>query len=331
MKSHSQSSSPDWQGIVVVLTIFIGLAIWPACVLLLTVVLGAVTRLRVDYRPTSIRLPDEEGGDGTATTHATTVFGMIAAAKRSQGWVGVFSGMAAPTSPLTWAGLISAALTSFAGYFIWHYTSVALEKLDKRHVSTLDSRSTVAAIITSVILIPAGVIMTREMLTPFPGTSEYPRALSATALLSSAERANPFRLWSWGTVVTVAVRSILYVVVIPLIKHALLGKWPMIGVNKPMWTVFWGIAFAFTVVLTPLDVLFARLGAQRFNPAGAYHDEVSDDAHMPDWAVVIRSPPYSGLADAVSSIVKEEGWTALYRGWVWTGLFAMIVPTVLSL
>lgn len=218
-----------------------------------------------------------------------------------------------------------------AGYFVWHYTSEALEKLDTRHHSTLDSRSTLAAILTSVILIPAGVIMTREMVIPYLGTTEYPRSLSASALLSSAERANPFRLWSWAMVMTVAVRSILYVVVVPLIKHALLGKWPKLGVNWPMWAVFWGIAFAFTVVLTPLDVLFARLGAQRFNPPGAYHDEVSDEAQLPEWAIAIRSLPYSGLADAVSTIIKEEGWTTLYRGWVWTGLFAMIVPTVLSL
>ncbi|KAL1409433.1 hypothetical protein Q8F55_003416 [Vanrija albida] len=284
----------------------------------MTAPLGALVRLRVNHRPVSVRLAEETGtadADAEATRTPTTLWGMLAASKRQYGWDGVFAG---------WLWML---LTALAAFFTSRGALHALEKIN--YPRGMDAQSTAAMVLTSLLIIPLCVVTTREMVTPFNEWSAYQRSLHIQPLhklLTAEERANPLRLYSWGLVAAVALRSSIYFVVLPRIKHALLGVIPILWVDMPHWYAFWGSAFLFTTCLTPLDVLVARLAAQRSDELGTYSNS---DGGMR--LIEIRSPPYAGLVDAVSCILQEEGWTAFFRGWVWTGLFAMAVSTVLML
>ncbi|PPQ82155.1 hypothetical protein CVT24_012556 [Panaeolus cyanescens] len=108
------------------------------------------------------------------------------------------------------------------------------------------------------------------------------------------------------------------------------------------WTVRFLIFATFSiVVMTPLEVVLVRLSLQRTlepvsQPASAGEDpsnaqsQVSESATVNEGDQVMEEnviethsddDPYTGLYDCLKRIVKEEDWSALYRGWWATVLF----------
>ena len=70
------------------------------------------------------------------------------------------------------------------------------------------------------------------------------------------------------------------------------------------------------LIRTPLAVLAARLNAQRTGgTGGAIVHEKGEETASPEGVVQVRSKPYRNIWDAAKTIMAEEGWYSLWRGW----------------
>ena len=119
-------------------------------------------------------------------------------------------------------------------------------------------------------------------------------------------------------------------------------------------TIFFVLALASTVVLTPLEVISTRLAIQRnhaapeFNSvsqeeevdaeeaveyAGVDEDVIgyvlkvwlgtASDAETKFHSLRTEREPYIGMVDCAKRIIDEEGWSALYRAW-WLTMFGCL-------
>ncbi|KAK0223289.1 hypothetical protein IW262DRAFT_1295108 [Armillaria fumosa] len=90
-----------------------------------------------------------------------------------------------------------------------------------------------------------------------------------------------------------------------------------------------------TAVLTPLEVITTRLALQRNHGPGhvPLEEDTAGSAKVsepsPSDEIVIRlrdeDKPYPNLLDCATTIVQEEGWRVLYRGWFITFLGVLYV------
>lgn len=116
------------------------------------------------------------------------------------------------------------------------------------------------------------------------------------------------------------------------------GFWSYVGIA--VYGVFLCLSF---IVLTPLEVLSARLSVQRNHPHGASALPTSAPGVSPEEeegmlagegleyagaeedVIALRDEgsPYSSLLDAYKKVVEEEGAVTLYRCW-WLTLLAAI-------
>ncbi|SJL09706.1 uncharacterized protein ARMOST_13087 [Armillaria ostoyae] len=87
-------------------------------------------------------------------------------------------------------------------------------------------------------------------------------------------------------------------------------------------------------VLTPLEVITTRLALQRnHGPRDVPLEEDTGGTKVPELSasddIVIRlrdeDKPYPNLLDCAKTIVQEEGWRVLYRGWLLTFLGVLYV------
>ncbi|KAK0485273.1 hypothetical protein IW261DRAFT_1591451 [Armillaria novae-zelandiae] len=75
-----------------------------------------------------------------------------------------------------------------------------------------------------------------------------------------------------------------------------------------------------TAVFTPLEVITTRLALQRnHGPRPAPLEEgghkVSESSPSGDVVIRLHDKPYLNLLDCAKTIIQEEGWPVLYRGW----------------
>lgn len=102
------------------------------------------------------------------------------------------------------------------------------------------------------------------------------------------------------------------------------------GVQAVVLAAVAGLGLALTVVQSRLEV---SSGAYLSSPT--YDKEADSIATDASLKVVLRSRPYTGVWDCVTSVVREEGWQALFRGakefaWLGVGLVGIVALAGLS-
>lgn len=142
------------------------------------------------------------------------------------------------------------------------------------------------------------------------------------ALLSPAERAKPLILYAApGVALSEALQGLvgpalgLLRLFVPrlYISHRL----PIIGAALP-------VILLATALLTPLQVMSARLTLQRRAPETAEEPEPYQEEAVMEFRST-EEAPYTSLVDCVRKIVQEEGAVVLTRGW-WITALLMVLP-----
>lgn len=133
-------------------------------------------------------------------------------------------------------------------------------------------------------------------------------------LLTADERAHPFRsLWTPSRIIA----SFLPTLIAPLSATFLLPTaLSYFGEERGLLVYLASQLLLAVGVRTPLAVLACRLNAQRTGGTGAaiVHEKGAETAAV-EGVVQIRPTPYRNLLDCAQTIIAEEGWYALWRGW----------------
>merc|ERR1711939_1176487 len=150
-------------------------------------------------------------------------------------------------------------------------------------------------VLTTLVTLPFEILSVRALVTPhaIPLVSPFS---NLRLLLTADERSHPFRcLYTPSRFLA----SFLPTLLAPQLVLA-------IGVR------------------TPLAVIAARLHAQRQGGTGAaiVHQKGEESATT-DGVVQTRPTPYANLLDCARTIVREEGWSALWRGWPLEAILAL--------
>ncbi|KAF9044967.1 mitochondrial carrier domain-containing protein [Panaeolus papilionaceus] len=304
---------------------------------------GVLVRFRANYNPKGLQLADaNEVEQGTVDSPvvgpvAKSYFGMFARVYRLEGISGLFKGF--------FPNLIFRAIFNFTPMA---YTPT----INQIAFYTSDL---VRFLLTVIFSIFAMIIIYRAITTPAKLSSFQPR-IALRTLLSPHERAhfwklfrNPGLFLGWTTyifLVTLFVRITRYdifIEVIVVVHRVIVRLVPDIPepprregpYNAMTWVILGGLVVLGALLLCPLEVALVRLSLQRNNGPEALSSSIvdtSEPATQPESDVDISieedvilthpdSDPYTGLIDCFKRIVKEEGWTTLYRGWWITFLF----------
>jgi hypothetical protein len=191
-------------------------------------------------------------------------------------------------------------------------------------------------IVLTFISLPLAVILDRSVITPYRLPNDVRQSL--TILLSPHELSHPLTLYKTPGLLAV---TFLHVVAQSVVGHffsvLFLGPSPPPGETRP---VVWWRFLLFAIIqavsalwVSPIQVVQTKLAVQ---PNLGNEISVEDpDAGTPEGlrfagteedVVGLRptSDPYVGVVDATRKIIDEEGWQALYRGWWWTSIGAMM-------
>lgn len=183
-----------------------------------------------------------------------------------------------------------------------------------------------------VLTLPMTIIINRSVITPY----RLPLNLreSLRILLSNHERSSPVALYlTPGLLAVVALKSIATAILAGSLRLLLIGKQTEFKeISTPGLIGFVLFQIISVAWIAPLEVIMTKLSVQP-NLGGEISVE-DPEGDVPEGlrfagqgedVVGLRptTDPYSGLVDAVRKITDEEGWQALYRGWVWTMLGAL--------
>lgn len=191
-------------------------------------------------------------------------------------------------------------------------------------------------ILMTFIALPITVILNRAVITPYRLPNNLRESLHI--LLSPHELSHPFTIYKTpgllavtflhvfcGSVIGHAMRSILIGPPIPKGETRTVAMWRIVlyglfQIGSALW-------------LSPIQVVQTKLTVQ---PNLGEEISVEDpDAGTPEGlrfagteedVVGLRptTDAYVGVVDATRKIIDEEGWQALYRGWWWTSIGAIM-------
>ncbi|KAJ6537378.1 hypothetical protein DFH09DRAFT_89219 [Mycena vulgaris] len=288
---------------------------------------GVLVRYRANYTPKTggVHL-DGEDGLAPSTPDSTSYFGMMKRVHRIEGWAGLYKGI----MPSIITDLILLVVIAPISV-LFNYGHIRLPIYSNIVVWTIGFA---VSLIPVLLLIPMYIITNRAITTPHKlAAFDAPAALRV--LLSPAERAQPLRLYLVPGVALVILLEALVGPAISLLRLATLqglSLGPTLGAGLPM------IALA-TVLLTPLQVMLARLTLQRLGPDSPVPIDVAPLLqNVPP--VPVNAPPvytedvmdvrtseapYTGLLDCGRKIMDEEGARVLFRAWWFTPL-VMLLP-----
>ena len=174
--------------------------------------------------------------------------------------------------------------------------------------------------VTTLAVLPFEILAVRSLATPHSTPIISPIS-NLRLLLTSDERTHPFKcLYTPSRFLA----SFLPTLIAPFSAVFLLPQCLKLGEQQGL------IAFLVSQVIlaaglrTPLAVLAARLNAQRSGGTGAaiVHQKGEDGAAI-EGVIQTRANPYRNLYDCVNTIIEEEGWGALWRGWPLEVLLAL--------
>jgi len=328
MDPESMSSAILWAAIFLV---FFGFGIF----LLGIPFQGVVIRFRVNYTPHGVNLSDGMDEEQQRLTNdprvgpvVTSFLAMAARVRRIEGWSGLYKGF----MPVILMGMFQAFLGSII--------------IGSGGAFSISSGGIVTTILWTIIVvvliqIPRTVLVNRAITTPHKLAWFAPRA-SIKALFTTYERRRPWAIFTTpGLALSQTLEMLWFHGIARFARHLLIPSLHPRESPFPTETGFLAVmgmvAYGFfligsTLVLTPLEVVSARLSVQRNHPAGSAEVPEADGegsglefAGADEDVIGLRDEdqPYLGLADALKKIVDEEGWKTLYRAWYLTLLLAL--------
>ncbi|KAF7350144.1 hypothetical protein MVEN_01316800 [Mycena venus] len=286
---------------------------------------GVLVRYRANYRPKrGVHLADENEAYETRA-EADSYFGMMRRVHRIEGWAGLYKGI----MPSIIATLIAmVAISPFAIFLSMGHRVLPGGRVVISTPSglVLWILSFAFAVIPAILVIPMQIITNRSppsapkprssSSSPPPsarthGSSTSPRA---SASPSSSRASSPPTL-------ALVLRLVPGLYVSPRLP-ALLASLPVVALM--------------TLLLTPLQVMGARLTLQRLGAASDGAPDADAAAAPPAYGEEevmefrTQEAPYTGLIDCGRQMVEEEGWRALLRAW-WVTPFLMLTSGVVAL
>lgn len=168
--------------------------------------------------------------------------------------------------------------------------------------------------LTTLITLPFEILAVRTLAVPHSTPIISPMS-NLRLLLTADERSHPLCLWTPSRILASFIPTILA----PLSAAFILPlAMKLSGGNENQGLLLYLISQLILAVgvRTPLAVLAARLNAQRTGGTGAaiVHEKGEEKAEV-EGIIQIRPTPYKNLWDCAKTIVAEEGWYALWRGW----------------
>ncbi|KZV84439.1 hypothetical protein EXIGLDRAFT_753855 [Exidia glandulosa HHB12029] len=299
---------------------------------------GVLTRYRVHYAP--LNQPLDIEAKVPTTTPVTSYLDVLLRVRRAEGYGGLLRG-AVPTAFVTLVWRI-------LPYFLpWHEVQrVFWHALPDGELGTLCAQLTWLA-----ISIPLLVIVNREVTGPHLLNWKSPRTAFAS-LFSPSERSQPWTLlWTASPIVVAEIIRLSFVHASdfaclfvektaneymradPVLKEHLergpltLSLALIIAQSMAVVAVVKGLT---AVLVCPLEVAVIRLSCQRPGPVNEVDPEEQARKEVipestPEPVIRLRDTSYNGLWDCLSTVRREEGWSALYRAF-WVTLLFMHGP-----
>ena len=174
--------------------------------------------------------------------------------------------------------------------------------------------------VTTLITLPFEILAVRALSTPHTIPIVSP-ADNLRILFTAEERSHPLR-----AIYTPSrfLASFLPTLIAPLSAAYLLPQLLKLGQTEGLMAFLASQIVLAVGLRTPLAVLAARLNAQRLGgTVAAIEHRKGDEAPGLEGIIQIRPTPYKNIIDAAQTIVREEGWTALWRGWPLEAVLAL--------
>ncbi|KAF8313484.1 mitochondrial carrier [Clavulina sp. PMI_390] len=313
---------------------------------LLTPVQGVVTRFRINFTPKGVGLGEQ--GDEQALSQdmrvgpvVNSVWEMFSRVRRIEGTLGFFKGL-------------STSFTAILRVVSFPESRTTVKRSSLTLILINASSSAFWALVLTLISIPGEILVNRAVTTPHKLPWFQPR-IALRALFTPYERSKPWVLYLTPGLALAQTLHVLYFLIVARGLRAVLvpsytpNNFILNGESLGAYGGFWaylGMAayaaflIASVLVLTPLEVLSARLSVQRNHPRGATALPTSasaagmndDDggigleyAGAEEDVIALRNEdePYQSLVDAYRKVVMEEGTKTLYRCW-WLTLLATL-------
>ncbi|KAJ7608005.1 hypothetical protein DFH06DRAFT_1018216, partial [Mycena polygramma] len=273
---------------------------------------GVLVRYRANYVPKggAVRLDDEIGpGAALISDSSLSYFGMMKRVHRIEGWAGLYKGIMPSIAASLLIAVLFVPVTVVLGYAgDTNPYAIAI--------------TFAASILPVLLLIPAQIIINRAITTPHKLAAFAPRT-ALRILLSPAERAQPLRLYLAPGVALALLLEGLIAPALSLLHHVArpLPRGAALGGTLP-------VILVATALLTPLEVMLARLTLQRRGPEPAATEDAAPvytaTESVMDFRTESGAVAYTGLVDCARKIVAEEGWVVLTRAW-WLTAFGMLL------
>ncbi|KAJ6514155.1 hypothetical protein DFH09DRAFT_1179737 [Mycena vulgaris] len=282
--------------------------------------IGVLVRYRANYIPKRVRL-DAEDGAVDETGSDISYFGMMKRVHRIEGWAGLYK------------GIMPSIINSLIAIVLFVPVVVFFAFVRPRTWIVYPTTALVISIVPVLLLVPMQIITNRAIITPHKLAAFAPSA-ALRVLLSPAERAQPLRLYLAPGVAFAQLLLAFIPVAVSMLRQLFVTRghahpWPVRSASLPALILI-------TVLLTPVQVMLARLTLQRRVSAsdGPIHIPVAADAvaspptYGAEDVIEVRTQPehapYTSLLDCARTIVREEGRGSLFRAWWITALFTVL-------
>jgi len=283
---------------------------------------GALVRFRANYNPKGLTLDSEGGAQPYTGPVVSSFFAMLRRVYKLEGWAGLYKGLM-PTL------LTTSVVVIFAVYALGATNSHhgAYSAPDIGVFGTL-----VYSVFLMMVSLPSVIIRYRSITTPHR-LPYFAPVQALRVLLTPTERRMPWILYLTPGLMATNVAHIAFVaVILGTLRRLILPRFtPDVPITEQFSMLRIGLFFILvalsTAVLTPLEVISARLAIQRNHADAGYNsvsqevegdaEEVAEYAGAGEDVIGLRSEgdPYLGLMDCAKRIVDEEGWRTLYRAW----------------
>ncbi|KAK7007592.1 mitochondrial carrier domain-containing protein [Favolaschia claudopus] len=271
---------------------------------------GALVRYRANYVPKrGVQLSGEDESN-SSPAQPESYLAMLKRVHRIEGWEGLYKGIM-PSMISTFIVMVAIMILS-VGYTVLPNGRVALPTQSGFVFWLL---SFALNLIPVLLLIPFQILINRAITTPTK-LSAFAPITALKTLLSHPELSQPAQLYlTPGLAISEILQALVYPTLSILMQFVpglyISHRLPILLAALPV------IALA-TILLTPLQVMSARLTLQRSGsdssetmelPPAYGAEEVMEFRPTSEYA------PYTGLWDCGRQMVREEGVKALFRAW----------------
>ncbi|KAK2463238.1 hypothetical protein APHAL10511_004893 [Amanita phalloides] len=294
---------------------------------------GVLVRYRANYNPKGLQLDAEGGAQPYAGPIIRSYFTMFGRVYRIEGVAGLYKGLMP---------------TTFSTLFVSTIILMFLDAPKPRHGTyKAPDAGILGTLIYSFIMmllaLPTVILTYRSITTPHRLTY-FNLMHSLRILLTPTERRRPWVIYLTPGLLSAEILHLSIVVLgLAPLRRLLLPALRNLAVSLPdvptvKVVIYCAMVTLVTLVLSPLEVISTRLAIQRNHASAEFNSvsqEVEGDAEdAPEYGgeedvIGLRNEadPYLGLVDCANRIIKEEGWSALYRAW-WLTLLGALASTL---